>query len=386
MSLRCLLAIALVTLVGCGAAGPASSEAAAPPAQQADPMEITPSDLIRKQLQLGQSSTAEVGATLAVAARLEFDETRITRVGSPVMGRILTLGAREGQEVTKGQLLATLNSTGLSEGQLALLKASSQRTLAVQAVERARTLLNAGVIGAAEFQRREAELVQASAEFDAARDQLSLLGMPTEAIEEVLKGRRINSSTRVIASMDGIVLDRKITLGQVIQPADTVFEIADLTHLWIVADVPEQNAGKLLEGQLVEATIGAMPNLTLRGKLSFVSHIVNPETRTVRVRMELPNPRGVYKPAMLATMLLKEHTEKKSVIPVEAVVREENVEHVFIERKPGTFVLKPVTLGDEFNGKRVLLEGLQPGEQIVTAGAFHLNNERRRRNQRGSED
>ncbi len=380
-----LIAVPFAVLISCGAPGSNAPQTAASvaPAQSTDPLEITPSDSIRKDLKIESPVTAEVGATLSVAARIEFDETRITRVGSPVMGRIATLAVREGQDVKKGQLLATLSSTGLSEAQLTLLKASSQRQLAQRAVDRARTLLDAGVIGAAEFQRREVELSQAAAEFDAARDQLNLLGMLPESIDELLKGRRINSSTRVIASMDGIVLDRKITLGQVIQPADTVFEIADLSHLWMVADVPEQNAGRLQEGQIVEATIGALPNLTLRGKLSFISHTVNPETRTVRVRMELPNPNGRYKPAMLATMVLKEHTEKRTVVPVAAVVREENVEYIFVQRAPGTFVLRPVTLGEEFDGRRVLLDGIQPADQIVTAGAFHLNNERRRRNQRG---
>lgn len=380
-----LIAVVSILLAGCGAPNAATPLAAsiAPADSPNNPLEITPSESIRKDLKIETPAFAEVGSSLAVSARIEFDETRITRVGSPVMGRIATLGAREGEEVKKGQLLATLSSTGLSEAQLTLLKSTSQRQLAERAVDRARTLLEAGVIGAAEFQRREVELSQATAEVDAARDQLTLLGMLPESIDELLKGRRINSSTRVIASMDGIVLDRKITLGQVIQPADTVFEIADLSHLWMVADVPEQNAGRLLEGQVVEATIGAMPNLTLRGKLSFIGHIVNPDTRTVRVRMELPNPNGRYKPAMLATMLLKEHTEKKTVVPVAAIVREDNIEHLFVQRAPGTFVLRPVTLGDEFGNRRVLIAGLQSGDAIVTTGAFHLNNERRRRNQRG---
>jgi cobalt-zinc-cadmium efflux system membrane fusion protein len=383
-----LIAIPFAILLACGGGQQSPAPAAAKTAAAetpSNPLEITPSDTIRKDLKVEPAVVAEVGASLSVAARIDFDETRITRVGSPVMGRIASLYVREGEEVKRGQLLATLSSTGLSEAQLTLLKTTSQRQLAQRAVERSRTLLDAGVIGAAEVQRREAELAQSASEVDAARDQLALLGMLPESIDELVKTRRINSATRVIASMDGVVLDRKITLGQVIQPADTIFEIADLTHLWLLADVPEQNAGRLQEGQLVEASIGALPNLTLRGKLAFISHTVNPETRTVRVRMELPNPRARYKPAMLATMLLKEHTEKRTVVPIAAVVREENVEHLFVQRAPGTFVLRPVSLGDEFDGRRVLLEGLQPGEQIVTAGAFHLNNERRRRAQRGQD-
>ena len=380
-----LIAIPFALLLACGGGQPAATVATVAAESPSNPLEITPSDTIRKDLKIEAATLADVGATLSVAARIDFDETRITRVGSPVMGRIASLYVREGEEVKKGQLLATLSSTGLSEAQLTLLKATSQRQLAQRAVERARTLLDAGVIGAAEVQRREAELSQSASEVDAARDELTLLGMLPESIDELVKTRRINSATRVIASMDGVVLDRKITLGQVIQPADTIFEIADLSQLWLLADVPEQNAGRLQEGQLVEASIGALPNLTLRGKLAFISHTVNPETRTVRVRMELPNPKGRYKPAMLATMLLKENTERRTVVPIAAVVREENSEHLFVQRAPGTFVLRPVSLGEEFEGRRVLLEGVKPGEQIVTAGAFHLNNERRRRAQRGQE-
>lgn len=382
------IAVPFALLLACGGGQPAAAPTAAQSTvaeTPANPMEITPSETIRKDLKIEAAAVASVGATFSVAARIDFDETRITRVGSPVMGRIASVFVREGDQVTKGQLLATLSATGLSDAQLTLLKASSQRQLAQRAVDRARTLLDAGVIGAAEMQRREAELAQSDAEVDAARAELTLLGMLPESIDDLLKTRRINSATRVIASMDGVVLDRKITLGQVIQPADTIFEIADLSHLWLLADVPEQNAGRLQEGQLVEASIGALPNLTLRGKLAFISHTVNPETRTVRVRMDLPNPKARYKPAMLATMLLKEHTEQRTVVPVAAVVREENLEHLFVQRTPGTYVLRPVTLGEEFEGRRVLLEGIQPGEQIVTAGAFHLNNERRRRAQRGQD-
>lgn len=381
---RLLLTLFAIVLLSCAPKGAPTTQAASPE-KSTDPLEITPAESLRAQLQTAVPVVANVGATLSVSARIEFDETRITRVGSPVMGRIASLAVREGQEVKKGQLLATVNSTGLSEAQLALLKASSQRQLAQRAVDRAQTLLSAGVIGAAELQRREAELAQASAEFDAARDQLSLLGVPAEAVDELIKGRRFNSATRIVASMDGVVLDRKITLGQVVEPADTVFEIADLSELWLVADVPEQNAGTLREGQHVEASISAFANLTLNGRLSFVSHTVNPETRTVRVRMELPNANRRYKPAMLATMLLKDQTEPHTVVPIEAVVREDNAEHIFIEQSPGTYRLRPVQLGEEFNGRRVLVDGLQPGEKIVTAGAFHLNNERRRRAQRGQE-
>lgn len=380
------LASCLLVLVACGKdsgstkpASPSESEQAA----GADPMEIAPAPQLRATLKLGEPVMAEVGATITVAARIEVDETRVARVSSPLMGRISTLIVREGQDVRKGDVLAQLNSIGLSDAQLGFLKALSQGQLAQRAVERAQQLLKAEVIGSAELQRREAEFTQASAELDGARDQLELLGMTPEAIEELRRTRRIRSVSRVVASMDGTVLTRKVTAGQMVQAADTIVEIADLSQVWLVADVPETNAGGLVEGQAVEAEISALANLKVNGTLSFVSHTLNPETRTVRVRMDVPNPARRLKPAMLATMALRDHAEKRQVVPVSAVVREGDAELIFVERSPGVYVLRPIVLGGEFGNRRVLASGIQPGEKIVIDGAFHLNNERRRRAVRG---
>jgi cobalt-zinc-cadmium efflux system membrane fusion protein len=350
-----------------------------------DPMEITVDADLLSRIKIGQVSSAAVGSTITVAARVAVDDTRVTRVGSPVMGRIASLTAREGEHVRHGQLLALLNSAGLSDAQLHFLKAISQKQVARRAVERAQILLNADVIGSAELQRREAELSEATAELDAARDRLLLLGMPTEMVDELQKTRALNSVSRVNASLDGTVMSRKVTLGQVVEPADTIYEIADLSEVWLIADVPEADGGNLKVGLTVEAQIGALAGHTIHGKLSFVSATVNPETRTVRVRMDLPNPQRRYKPDMLATMVLKEQTEQQQVVPVSAVVRDDAGECLFVERGNGAFVLRPVTFGEEVGGRRVLLDGIRPGEKIVVDGAFHLNNERRRRAVRGAE-
>ena len=350
-----------------------------------NPLEITATPTILERLRIGEPSWAQVGTAVTVAARVEVDETRVTRVGSSVNGRVSELAIREGQEVQRGQLLALVNSTGLSDAQMLFLKALSQRQVAQRAVERAQILLKADVIGSAELQRREAELSQASAELDAARDQLALLGMPDDAIANLQRTRNINSVSRVVASMAGTVLDRKVTLGQVVQTADTLYEIAELSQVWLVADVPERNAGHLAVGQEVNAEIAAFPGWTIRGKLSFVSATVNRETHTVRVRMEIPNHDRKLKPAMLATMVLQDAAERRQVVPSPAVVREGNGDFIFIQREANTFVLQQVKLAGEHNGNRIVLEGVQPSDKIVVEGAFHLNNERLRRALRGNE-
>jgi cobalt-zinc-cadmium efflux system membrane fusion protein len=382
LAAACTLAAALA----CGKPTAPPPEAAKPSAEiPSNALEITVDAGLLDRLKVGEPDWASVRGSQTVAARIVLDEAHTAKVGSPIMGRVIQLVVQEGQEVRRGQLLAQLHSTGLSDAQLAFLKAASQRQVAQRAVDRAKALLQADVIGSVELQRREADLAQASAELDAARDQLELMGMTAEAIGELETTRAINSVSRIIATMDGTVLARHIALGQVVQPGDTAFEVADLASLWLVADVPEQNAGGLRVGELVEAQVAALPGTKVQGTLSFVSMIVNPETRTVRVRMELPNPGRAFKPSMLATVILKDGAERRRVVPASAVVREGEGEHVFVQLDADTFVLRPVSLGAEFEGRRVVVDGIRPGERVVLDGAFHLNNERRRQLLRGSE-
>jgi cobalt-zinc-cadmium efflux system membrane fusion protein len=209
--------------------------------------------------------------------------------------------------------------------------------------------------------------------------------MPEPALEKLRKSRAVNSLIQVVSSINGRVLQRKVTIGQVVQAAEIVCVVADLSRVWLVADVPEQSAGSLRIGKAVEAEIPALPNEKITGRLSYVSAVVNPETRTVKTRMDLPNPDRRYKPAMLATISLVDAPERRLIIPPTAVVREGNEDHVFIQRSSDIFVLHNVRLGPEFRDGRTLLGGLKGDEMIVLDGAFHLNNERRRRLLQGSE-
>lgn len=369
-------ALLSVLLTGCGATQGEVAEASA--VVPKNPLEIKTGDDLRKRIEVGEPQAKPVAATLRVAGRIEADETRLARVSAPVTGRIVELEAVEGQQVRKGQVLANIYSTELSAAQSEYLKAHTARQVAERAVTRAKQLLDADVIGIAELQRRESELQQSIADLAAARERLGVLGFSADEIAKLDKDRTVNSITHILSTIDGIILERQATIGQVVQAVQTVFVIADLSNVWLVADVPEQSAGALRVGKTVEAEIPALPGEKITGKLSFVSAVVNPETRTVRVRMNLPNPHQRYKPAMLTTMALMDGAEQRTVIPAAAVVRENNADHVFIETAPNTFLLRRVQLGDDAGDLRIVLEGLTKTERIVTNGAFHLNNERKR--------
>jgi cobalt-zinc-cadmium efflux system membrane fusion protein len=378
-----VIVLSVVGLAGCGGGiAPAPQAEKAPAA--ADPMEVRPNEELRRQLKVGEPLVQATAATLRVSGRVEADETRVARVGAPVSGRITQLEVYPGQTVKRGQVLATLYGTELSTAQFAFVKAVSQQGLMQRAAARAQQLLKADVIAAAEVQRREAELLEANAEVSSVHDQLRVLGMSEEAITQLQQGRTVNSLAQIVATIDGTVLERKVTIGQVVQPADTLFVIADLSQVWLVADVPEQQGGAIEPGKTVEAEILAFPGQLIRGKLSFVSSIIDPESRTVRTRMNLANPRGRYKPAMLASMALKDNPQPETVIPVTAVVREGDKDYVFVEKEAGRFVMREVKLGAEHADARVLEEPWPAGQRLVLDGAFHLNNERRRLATQGS--
>ena len=373
---RLALALACVMLLAaCGEKAP--PKPAAKPA--ADPLQVAAAPELLARLTLGAPATTEVRELLRVPGRIEVDETRMARVGAPVAGRITDLTATVGQDVKRGQVLATLNSTDLSNAQLNFLKAQSQRLLASRGAARAQQLLDADVIGTAELQRRQGELTQANAELNAARDQLKVLGMSEPAVQKLADSGTITSLTQVVASISGTVIERKVTEGQVVQPADSIFLVADLSSVWVVADIPEQSSGMVRVGESVFTEIAALPNQVLEGRLTFVSPTVNPETRTVRARMDLSNGARLFKPAMLATVLIKGKPQKRLTVPVAAVVREDNRDYVFVQTGAGQFRLQPVTLGQEYEGRRVVSEGLAEDARIVVDGAFHLNNERKRR-------
>ncbi len=375
-----LLSFGLILLLSSCATKPSPSGAAENDVSKTgkNPLEINVSDRLLQQTKIGAPSWEPVSRTMHAAARIQADATRMARVGSPVDGRITKLQVMEGQHVRRGETVADLHSTQLSQSEFAFLKAYSQEQLSKRSVDRAEQLLKADVIGSAELLRRQAELQQATAEVAASRAQLQLLGMTEGAVARLAKDNKISSASEIIAPVSGTVLKRNVTIGQIVQPAETVFVIADLTNVWLVADIPEEISGNVKVGKTVRAEVAAFPGVTISGRLSFVSSIVNPDTRTVQARMELPNPQRQYKPDMLATMSIEDAAHTEELVPEDAVVHENNKEYVFVQTAPKTFLLRPVLLGEEVGNKRVVTGGVQRGERILLEGAFHVNNERKR--------
>jgi cobalt-zinc-cadmium efflux system membrane fusion protein len=243
--------------------------------------------------------------------------------------------------------------------------------------------VDADVIGSAELQKRQSELAMADAEVRAAVDQLRVMGVSPGTLVKMRTGG-MSSISPVVASISGTVVERKVTRGQVVQPADELFTVADLSRVWVVGEVPENAAAGVRAGQSVEIDTGAGERMV--GKLIWVSDIVDPQSRTVTVRTEVDNAERTLKPSMLATLLIQSRPEERVVVPTSAVVREDNLDYVF-ERasdKDSDYRHTPVKLGDESNGVRPVVSGVQAGQPIVVEGGFHLNNERKRAEMEGA--
>jgi cobalt-zinc-cadmium efflux system membrane fusion protein len=321
----------------------------------------------------------ELRDSLRLPARVELDQQRVARIGATVTGRISEVHAYLGQQVFKGEVLALLNSTELGLAQSAYLKASSQVNLRRLAVQRAQRLLQSDVIAAAELQEREGMLNEAEVDLHAAEDQLRVLGMSERDLKRLARERSIHSFSPVSASIDGAVIERNVTLGQVVQPSDALYTVADLSRVWLVAEVPEQQAQWAHTGDEAEAEIPALPGQNVRGRLIYVADLVDPETRTITVRMDVPNPLRSLKPQMLATLLIRKQGRRTLVLQDSAVIREEDQDHVFVETSPRRFELRAVRLGEGEGSVRPILDGVRAGERVVVEGAFHLNNERLRK-------
>lgn len=343
-----------------------------------DPSVVIVNQDLRNMITDGRVYTGTFVEELRASGRVDFNELFLSRIGANVTGRVSEILAIPGQTVKQGDILAKITSTELTQSQLAYLKAKSASQLADQAANRARILYKEDVIALAELQKREAEASSAKAEFRAANDQLRVQGMDQPSIDRLAKSGLIESINNVIATIPGEIVERKINKGQVVQPADALFTVADLNSLWAVAEIPESNAYLIHKGQKVTLLIPALRNTEIEGVVAHVDSIVNPQTRTVVVRMEVPNKEGLIKPGMLATMMIESQPTERLLVPSSAVIREDNHDHVFIREDEDTYRMVTVKLGPEGKGYRPVVSGLKEGQEIAVNGAFHLNTERKR--------
>jgi len=370
------LVCAFLSVVGCTPEAPpqASKGSQVPkgsPVVQLDPKGVQEAGLEFETVRPGGHK-----ATLRVPGVVKANPNHLVGVSALIPGRVIEATVNVGDRVHAGKVLARVDSTDLGLAQSEYLKAQARFAVAEQALERARQLLEAKVIGTGEYQRREGETLTTRADHRAAADRLVLLGMTQPEIGLLARDQRINSNASIRSPLGGTVIERHVTAGEVIDSKTVLFVVADLARLWILADLPEKDIPLVQLGLPVETQVTPYPDQTFRGVIVHIGEVIEPATRTVKVRTEVPNPDGRLKPEMFATIQIQT-TAKEQVltVPTIAVQKDRGRAIVFVEKAPGRYELRVITTSAPSGDRVPVLTGLEPGERIVTKGAFTLKSE-----------
>ncbi|HEY9106283.1 MAG TPA: efflux RND transporter periplasmic adaptor subunit [Roseateles sp.] len=209
----------------------------------------------------------------------------------------------------------------------------------------------------------------------AARQRLVLMGMPPDLVQRVERSGQVEAVTTVHAPSGGLVQELMVRPGMTVSPGMSLARITGLASVWVEAALPEAQAAVARVGEPVEVVLSAFPGQTLRGKVSAVLPEANAETRTLRVRADLPNPGGRLRAGMFAQMRLGAVSEEALVVPAEAVIRTGQRAIVYVVDQPGRFSPVEVRVGRELGDKLEVLQGLQPGQQVVASGQFLIDSE-----------
>jgi membrane fusion protein, heavy metal efflux system len=344
-------------------------------------------------ISLSVEESSRVGLVVQPAARSDFrtyrdfpasvqpNQRNMAEITTLVRGRVVDVYGDLGQEVKANAPLAILYSSELGLAQSAYLKARAKLHVAEQAYGRAKFLLQEKVIGEAELQRRHAELLSIQAEANESRDRLKLLGMSAKELRRLDRSREIRSVVPIVAPFAGRIIGRNLTRGEVVETTENLFVIADLSEVWIQANIPEKDISFVHSvhasgGTQVEVRINAYPKETFKGTMTYVGDVLDPVTRTMQLRIELPNPDGRFKPEMFATIrLFSEGQPDRLVVPETALQRDQGRTFVFVQRSESEYELREVRVGESDGTSISILGGLNEGEPVVTHGAFVLKSE-----------
>lgn len=351
-----------------------------------------------------RTDTAQLWAlrpTAVAPARVAFNTEAMAHVGSPLRGRVVEVSVRLGDDVAAGQSLVVIESPELGEAQADLLLQRSAVLTAGPAVEltkvawdRARGLYEQSQsISLTEVQRREAEhkaaitqVKSAEAAATASENRLHLLGMKQEEIAQLISSGEIAPRYVIRAAIDGQVVHREVTLGELVSPErEYLMVLADTGTLWVLADVPEATLAGVAKGAQAWVTIGSGSGEQERrfeGSVAFIAPQVDPTTRTAQVRIDVPLTELALKPGMFAQaeIVLSAASADESpvvAVPAEAIQTVEGEPAVFVPapNEPNTFLKRAVSIGTPVGGLVPIHSGLLEGELFVVSGTFILKAE-----------
>ena len=311
---------------------------------------------------------AEIKDELVVTATVKPNQDAVVRMAPRVPGRLVQAPARLGDSVKAGQVLAVLDSIEVGEAHSAYLLAVTDFRLAATALERAERLHADQIIATKEYQRIRAEHDKARAQLVATTDKLRMLGVAARGAP----GESAVSTFPLVAPLSGVIIEKKARIGELARPDDPVFTIANLSVLWIEADIVEKDLARVHAGAAAKVSVTAYPNTVFAGKVTYVGAMMDKETRTVRARIEVPNPKGELKPEMFATAAIATDSKRKVLaLPASAVTLIQGLPTVFVEEGEG-FGARPIEIAEQQGGRVIIKSGVKAGELVVVEGVYAL--------------
>lgn len=331
------------------------------------------------QLQTDTVAIRPIRMTLkAQAGKILANDNRLAHLSARVPGRIVAVFANLGDRVKEGDRLLMLDSPAYGEAQLEYRKARTMLSVTEKSLERATALLDRGAIGVGEQQRRNADYENARADLHEAEEKLHLLGMTEREIQQLVAQTLPHAEVARVslrAPFTGEVIERNATIGEVSDPNKTLFTVADLSTLWVRADFPEQQAGRLRTGLTIELRVSAYPDTIFQGAITYVGAVIDPTTRTLTVRAEVSNADRRLRPEMFAEVTVVTDEQSVVTVPRTAVQQVGSRTVVFLIRGARKFESREVLLGQASTEHIQVVSGLAVGDEVVTQGSYALKAE-----------
>lgn len=363
--------IPILILLALGGAGllAEAAQASEPGAQDTAALHLDPGSPKLGFVRLADVKAAIESDVATATGKVAFNENVTSRVASPVSGRVQQLHVQPGDKVKKGQALVTIASPDVESARAEAIQANSDLQSATRELERAKRLYAEQAIAQKDLQSAEQDVIKAKSNVERTRARLQVLNVSDKdfAASYVLR-----------SPLEGTVVTRDILPGQEVRSdgATPLMTVADLSKLWVLADVYERDLARVKEGDTAEVRVAAWPAEVWKGTVKHVGEVVDPATRTVKVRIEVPNPDGRLKPEMFAKVTLTERSREPTVtIPVSALISDGERNRVIVADAQGNFRARDVEVGPEHEGQVRVLGGLQPGEKIVVEGALYVKSE-----------
>ena len=356
----------------------AASESGKPNAQEkpAEPATVALSPEKQKQngVVVAEAKQELLGGVLSATGKVEANADRIAHVSPRISGKIVVVSASLGDSVFAGQALATIDSVELGEALNRYHQAKTKLALAQSNMERVKNLVEKKIAARKDILQAETDFKTAQTELHTDEERLSLYGI--SRVE--LAGERHQKPLLPVRSpIGGIITEKHAIVGELADPAKNLFTVADLSSVWVLVDINEKDLVKVHKGQAATVTVGAFPDLKLKGRITYIADLVNETTRTVKARIEVVNPGRKLKPEMFAGIELALPADASPVlaVPEDALQELDGKRVLFVTENGTVFKPRPLELGRVSGGKVEVTAGLKQGERYVVNGGFLLKSE-----------